>query len=432
MKTKYKVIISGVIILIIGMASVFSIVAEKLPQYRKIVVTKVGRITMGQAINIQGYIEPNNKQEINLDSTQKIDEVFVREGQDVYAGELLFTLDDTDLAFRLKSEQLNLKASKAELSNILKLENKDKKDLAFSLTQAEMEYISAQEEFNYATIKCEDNQKLYTAGFISKEELDNGLRNLTKLKSTMTLLEMQQSKAKDSLIGYSDQRQQQIDKQRSNIELIDMNIDNLKSKIDIGTKALINGKVIRCKLQNDQYPTVENAKIEIVDLSQYVINTYIKQNEAVKVVEGQKASIVIVGLEQNSYIGTVIDIEDSAVMSQSGAKLPMVKVKIAIDTPDENIKVGFETRVSLNLNIRTSVVAIDFQGVVEDYNGSKFVYLFKDGIATKMLVKTGIEDGFSVEILEGLIPGDQYILNPPERMQKESTFKLWGFGYELK
>ena len=314
----------------------------------------------------------------------------------------------------------------------MKSESKDKKDLAFSVTQAEMEYKNALDEFNYATIRYEDNQKLYAEGFISKEELDNGLRSLSKLKSTMNMLGMQLGKAKDSLNNYSDQRQQQLDKQKSNIELIEMNIDNLNSKIDIGTKALINGKVIRCKLRNGQYPSAETAKVEIVDLSQYVINTYIKQNEAVQVVEGQKASIAVVGLEQKSYLGTVVDIEDSATMNQSGAKVPLVKIKISIDEPDQNIKVGFETKVSLDLNIRTDVVVIDFQGIVEDNNGNKFVYLFKDSKVTRKLIKTGIEDGFLVEIIEGIIPGDQYILNPPERVQKESSFKLWSFGYELK
>jgi HlyD family secretion protein len=432
MKTKYKVIISAVVILILTAVSVFSIVAEKLPQFRKIVVTSAARRTMGQTINIQGYIEPFAKQEINLDTTQKVDEVFVQEGQDVKAGEILFKLDDTDLAYRLKGEQLSLKASKAELSNLLKSESKDKKDLAFSATQAEMEYKNALDELNYATIKSEDSQKLYKEGFISKDELDNGLRSLSKLKSTVNMLEMQLDKAKDSLNNYSDQRQQQLDKQKSNIELIEMNIDNLNSKIDIGAKALIDGKVIKCKLRDNQYPSAEDSKIEIVDLSQYVINAYIKQNEAVQVVEGQKASIVILGLEQKSYLGTVVDIEDSATMNQSGTKIPMVKIKIVIDEPDQNIKIGFETKVSLDLNIRTDVVSIDFQGIVEDNNGNKFVYMFKDSKVERKLIKTGIEDGFLVEVIEGLIPGDQYILNPPERVQNESNFKLWSWGYELK
>jgi HlyD family secretion protein len=432
MKTKHKVMISAAAIIILTAASVFSIAAEKLPQYRKIVVTSAAKRTMGQTINIKGYIEPFAKQEINLDTTQKVAEVYVQEGQHVKAGDLLFKLDDTDSAYRLKSEQLSLRVAQSELSNLLKSESKDKKDLTFSVTQAELAYKNAVDEFNDAKIRSEDNQKLYADGFISKEELDNGLRSLSKLESSMSMQEMQLERAKQSLDNYDDQRQQQLDKLKSNIELIEMNIANLNSKIDISTKALIDGIVTRCKLQNDQYPSAENTKVEIYNLSQYVINIYIKQNEAVQVVEGQKASLRITGLEQKTYLGTVLEVEDTASMPQGGAKVPMVKVKIAFDEPDENIKVGFETQVSLDLNIRTDVVAIDFQGIVEDHNGNKYVYLFKDNKATRKPVKTGIEDGFLVEIVEGLIPGDQYILNPPERVQDESSFKLWSWGYELK
>jgi HlyD family secretion protein len=432
MKTKHKVIISAVVILILTAASVFSIAAEKLPQYRKIVVTSAVKRTMGQTINIKGYIEPFAKQEISLDTTQKVSTVYVHEGQAVKTGDLLFKMDDTDYAYRLKSEQLSLKAVQSELSSLLRSENKDKKDLIFSVKQAELAYKNAADELNDAKIRCEDNQKLYSEGFISKEELDIGLRSLSKLESSKIMQEMQLERAKYALDNYDDERQQQINKLKSNIELIEMNIDNLNSKIDMSTKALINGIVTRCKLQNDQYPSVDSTKVEVYDLSQYLINIYIKQNEAVQVMEGQKASIRITGLEQKTYLGTVIEVEDTATMSQGVTKVPMVKVKIAVDEPDQNIKVGFEAQVSLDLNIRTDVVAIDFQGIVEDHNGNKFVYMFKDNKASRKLVKTGIEDGFLVEIVEGLIPGDQYILNPPERVQDESSFKLWSWGYELK
>jgi multidrug resistance efflux pump len=432
MKTKHKAIISVAVISVLTAASAFSIVAEKLPQFRKIIVTRAYKSTMGQTINLKGYIEPNAKQEIILDKNQKVSEVYVREGQEVKAGDLLFMLDETDSAYRLKSEELSLKAAKSELSNLLKSENKDKKDLIFGVTEAEMEYKTAIDNFNDAKNNYENNMKLYSGGFISKEELDVSIRNLSKQEGTMKLLELQQDKAREALNHYGDERQQQIDKLKSNIELIEMNIANLNSKIDISSKALINGRVTRCKLQAGQYPSDENLKVEIYDLSKYVINTYIKQNEAVQLVKGQKASITITGLEEKTYLGTVIDVEDTATLSQSNSKIPMVRVKIAVDEPDKNIKVGFEIKVSLDLNIRTDIVTVDFQGIVEDQNGNKFVYMFKDNTAVRKLVKTGVEDGFTVEIIEGLIQGDQYILNPPERVQKETSFKLWSWGYELK
>jgi HlyD family secretion protein len=432
MKTKYKVMISAAAVIILTAASVFSIAAEKLPQYRKIVVTKANRITMGQTLNLQGYIEPNAKQEIILDTTQKVSEVYVQEGQDVRAGDLLFKLDDTDTAYKLKSEQLSLKAANSELNNLLKSENKDKKDLSYNLTQAEIQYKNAVDDAQDAKQRYVQNTNLYAEGFLAKEEMDASAKSLQKLEGQAKLSELQLEKAKDSLKGYSDIRQQQIDKLKSNIELINMDIESLNTKINISSKALLDGKVTRFELQSNQYPSEDTAKVEIYDLSKYVVNLYVKQNEAVQITEGRKASITITGLEEKSYIGTVIDVEDIAALPKDGSKLPMVKIKVAVDEPDQNIKVGFETKVKLDLNIKTDVVAINFQGIIEDQNGNKFVYMFKDNKAVRTLIKTGVEDGFMVEIIEGLIPGDQYILNPPERVQSETSFKLWSWGYELK
>lgn len=432
MKTKYKVIIIATVVLVLTGASIFSIAADKLPQYRKIVVARTMKTNMSQTLNLQGYIEPNAKQVIQLDTNQKVSEVYVKEGQEVKAGDLLLKLDEAENIYRQKSEELNLKAAQNELNDFLKSENKDKNDLAYSLTQAEIQYKNSEADYNDAKIKYEQNQKLFTEGFVSKEELDNSERSLSRLEGAMKLSEIQLEKAKDSQNSFASQRQLQIDKLKSNIELIKMNLENLNTKIDISTKAIINGKVVRCKVQNDQYPTEENSKIEVYDLSRYIINAYVKQNEAVQMAEGQKASITLKGLEEKSYLGTVIDVEDTATIPQNGSKVPMVKIQIAIDQPDQNIKAGFEANVKIDLSVKEGIVAVNFQAIVEDQNGNRFVYFFKDGKAERKLVKTGLESGYLVEIVEGLIPGDQYILNPPERVQDQASFKLWAWGYELQ
>lgn len=432
MKTKHKVFIVSAIAMALVAASIFNIAAEKLPQYRKIIVTRAARTTMGQTLNLKGYIEANAKQEINLSTSQKVSEVYIQEGQEVKAGDTLLKLDDSDIAFKLKSEQLSLIAAQNEWNELLKSEAKDKKDLMTAVTQAEIQYSNAADDFKAAQMKVEQNQKLFEAGFLTKDELDTSKKNLDRLEDAMQINEMQLEKAKDNLTGFADQRKKQLDKLRSNIELIKMNIENTNSKINISTKALITGKVVTCKLQGDQYPTTENSRILIYDMSSFVIPAYVKQNEAVQMQEGQKAVVTVKGLEHKKYEATVVDIEDTASLPQNGAQVPMVKVKVLIDKPDQNIKVGFETEVKIDLNIRTDVVAINFQGLVEDHNGNKFVYLFKDNKAERKLIKTGIEDGMLVEIVEGLIPGDQYILNPPERVQEQPSFKLWSWGYELQ
>jgi multidrug resistance efflux pump len=183
---------------------------------------------------------------------------------------------------------------------------------------------------------------------------------------------------------------------------------------------------------NNQYPTVESSTIQIYDLSRYIITAYVKQNEAVLMTEGQKASIILKGLEQKSYVGTVIEIEESAELPQNGSGVPMVQIKVAVDEPDQDMRVGFEAEMKIDLNAKEDVTVVNFQSIVEDYNGERFVYMFKDNKAERKPVKTGMESGYLVEIVEGLIPGDQYIVNPPERVQDQYTFRLWSWGYELQ
>ncbi len=161
MKTKHKVIIAIAVVSILTGISIFSIAAEKLPQYRKIVVARTTKRNIAQTINLQGYIEPNSKQEITLNTNQKVVEVYVQEGQEVKVGDLLLKLDESDNAYKLKSEELNLKTAQNELNILLKSENKDKKELIYSVTQAEIQYKNSIEDLAAAKEDFEQNQKLF-------------------------------------------------------------------------------------------------------------------------------------------------------------------------------------------------------------------------------------------------------------------------------
>ncbi|MDF2521338.1 MAG: HlyD family efflux transporter periplasmic adaptor subunit, partial [Clostridia bacterium] len=210
MKTKYKVIIASAVVIILAGASIYSIAAEKLPQYRKIVVASAGRTSMRQTLSLKGYIEPNAKQEIQLDISQKVEEVYVQEGQAVKAGDVLLKLDDADMVYKLKSEELNLRALQSQLSELIKSENKDKKDLEYSVTQAEIQYRNSVNDLNEAKIKYEQDQKLYQEGFISKAELDSSAKSLSRLEDSRKLNEIQLDKAKEANESYASQRLQQV------------------------------------------------------------------------------------------------------------------------------------------------------------------------------------------------------------------------------
>lgn len=96
-----------IIILILISAAVFA--AIKIPQKKKAV--KVAAATaaeknLSQTVSAAGNISPINKDEKSISSAQKVDIVYVKEGDMVKKGDNLLKFDTSDLEYQLKKAEL--------------------------------------------------------------------------------------------------------------------------------------------------------------------------------------------------------------------------------------------------------------------------------------------------------------------------------------
>ena len=432
MKVKQKLGLLLGIILLISIISITTIIAAVPSKHRKIVISTAHKKNLVQTVTVEGVVEPNKKQIINLDSAQKVLEVFATVGQEIKKGELVLKLDSSDNQYKLSVEEINLKLSERELSKLLKNEKTDKKDVEYSFKQAEIAYADGSAGLESAQNSLAADKLLFENGAISRNQYEESQKNVRDQENRMTLKAMEMNRASQSLADFDLDKDEQVFKLGSSISLIKQNISNLKSKVDADTRANIDGKVVKLEVETDQYPTDDNSQILIYDMSKHMVNIQLKQQEALYIKEGMKVSIKVKGLDEKEYKGTVIDVDDVALTSVSGGKGSKVNVKISIDNPDERIKIGYDVEVKVDLSIKDEAVVVDFESIIQDNDGKKFIYFVKDNLAQRRPVSTGIETSFEVEIIEGIIQGDRYIVNPPEEIQEKSSMKIWGWRYESK
>ncbi len=432
MRIKHKVGLLLGIILLISIISITIFIAAVPSKHRKIVISSAHKKNLAQTVTVEGVVEPNKKQVINLDSTQKVLEVFASVGQEIKKGDLVLKLDSSDNQYKLSVEEINLMLAERELSKVLKNEKADKKDVEYSFKQAEIAYADAKAELEAAQNSLSADKLLFEKGAISKIQLEDSQKNVRAQDNRMTLKAMEMDRASQSLSNFDLDKDEQVFKLRSSISLIQQNISNLKSKVDADTRANIDGRVVKLKVEKDQYPTDDSSQILIYDMSRHMVNIQLKQQEALYIKEGMKARIKVKGLDEKEYEGTVIDVDDVALTSVNGGKSSKVNVKISIDNPDERIKIGYDAEVKINLSIKNEAVVVDFESIIQDNDGKKYIYFVKDNRAQRRPVSTGIETSFEVEITEGIIQGDKYVVNPPEEMQEKSSMKIWGWRYESK
>lgn len=432
MKIKHKVGLLLGIILLISIIGITTIIAAVPAKHRKIVISTAHKKNLVQTVTVEGVVEPNRKQVIELDPAQKVLEVLAAEGQEVKKGDLVLRLDSSDSQYKLTVEEINLKLAERELSKVLKNEKADKEDVEYAYKQAEIAYTDAKAELEAAQNSLDGDKLLFEKGAISKNEYTESQKAARSQENKLVLKAMELDRAAQSLANFGLDKDEQVFKLRSNISLIQENINNLKSKVDAETRANIDGRIVKLEVEKDQYPSAENSEILIYDMSKHIVNIQLKQQEALYVKEGMIAKLKVKGLDEKEYDGTVIDVDDVALASANGGKGSRVNVKLAIDNPDERIKVGYDVEVKIKLSMKTEAVVVDFESIIQDNDGKKYIYFVEDNVARKRPVTTGIETSFEVEITEGIIQGDRYVVNPPEEMQEKSSVKIWGWRYESK
>ncbi|MCI8415902.1 MAG: efflux RND transporter periplasmic adaptor subunit [Lachnospiraceae bacterium] len=151
-------------------------------------------------------------------------------------------------------------------------------------------------------------------------------------------------------------------------------------------------------------PVVQGGQLFTVASNEDVmVEMNVTRYDLEKMEEGQTATITMAGRE---YTGTVTRLSRLAEKNEKGT--PVVKARVKIDNPDENVYLGLEANVSVLGNQAKDVLMVPVETVNTGQEGS-FCYVVENGIIVKKNVETGLASDTMVEIVSGLEFGDKVV-----------------------
>jgi len=175
----------------------------------------------------------------------------------------------------------------------------------------------------------------------------------------------------------------------------------------------------------------------IADLSEILVESDVNETDVVSLRLGMPAKIKVDAIPDKEYAGHVAEIGSSAAARQSaGAGIRYFKVKAAIDNPDDRLRPGMTSQVSIITSTVPNSPAVPIQSVVERIPPSlskgkgaeteedenlpkkKYVFLIRNGKVKMTEVTTGISDATHVVILSGVKTGDQVVTGPFRVLKK--------------
>lgn len=401
MKKKKKVlIITVVIIAILGISGVNLAMKSKKPNVMMVQTTPILKEDIESRIQSTGTIFSIDKRDVISNVEEKIEEIYVKEGDKVEKDQVLMKLDQTDILYRIKDAKLRLSI---ELEGMKQLEKVGSKEFEIQLSNAKIRYEDAKNTY-------ERNIQLYEENIITKVEFDKSKDDMDQLYNDYLL-------AEDRLKNSNRDNEMTIQKQK--IELARIEVEKLEKELENYTiKSPITGTIVDTNISESGIIKSHVSLISIQDLDHLEIILDINEYDASKIEEGDPVVITGDSFEGKVYEGEIKYVGSIAKPSeQSQSNENVVEIKVGISNNDESLKPGFSAKVDILTDKKTDALSVPYEAIFTKKGGEKVIFTVNDGIVKEHTIKTGIGSDFSIEVTGDIEEGSSVILNPTEEIK---------------
>lgn len=402
----------------------------------KVSTELVTKRTIVESVSANGKIEPEVEVKLSPDVSGEVIELYVKEGDKINAGDLLAKINpelyissyDRSVAM-VNTQRANLANSNARLS------------------QVKSQFINAKATF-------ERNEILYKQQTISQAEYDGAKAAFEVAKAEVNAAE-ETVKAADYSVKSADASVKESKENLSKTSIY-APVSGTISKLNIEKGERVAGA--------SQFSSGTEI-LRIANLASMQVNVSVNENDIVRVHLNDTALIEVDAYLNRKFKGIVTEISTSAnVLGVSADQVTNFEVKIRIlpDSYKDLLKAGeenispFRPGMSATVDIQTktvqNVLTVPIQAVTtrsdtseakekkaeqseregenvvtnttdetkkKDDSFKEYVFLYENGKAKMVVVKTGIQDNTNIEILSGLKDKQEVITGPYRAVTKK-------------
>lgn len=170
-----------------------------------------------------------------------------------------------------------------------------------------------------------------------------------------------------------------------------------------GITAEFDGIVMSCDITAGSTAQEGMSMFQIADSSSVCVDFQLSKYNLQDVKQDQKVTVTSL---DKKYKGHVSFIGKMAERTESGAA--MASAKVHIENPDEDLVLGLDAQLEIQLGSKKNVLVVPIAAVNTDTEGD-FVYVLEHGKVKQKYVTTGFASKEEIEIQEGLKEGEEVI-----------------------
>jgi HlyD family secretion protein len=363
----------------------------------KVTLAALTRGNLNSWITSNGKVEPVNPYALRAKFDAFVTSVSAVEGGAVRPGELLVTLDDSELRAQLDQERAQL-ASETDQLGIAQAGG-DAKELAnlageIRVAKSNRDLLDRQ----HAVLV-----KLIASNAATPEELQKNEADL--VRSSAQLEEL--TKAKEQF-----DRQNQLDRNRLTLAVAHSQeeVKNLQEKVDSArVTAPVKGTLYSLPVHVRDFVHTGDLLAEVADLSQVRVRAFIDEPELGRLQPQQVVEVTWDAMPERTWMGHTETLPQQVVAR--GAR-NVGEVLCAISNEKMSLIPNTTVDVRIQLAERSNVLLVP-RGAVQSDGLRRYVFLVDGGRLHRREIKVGASDDSEFEVVSGLgesdavaLPGD--------------------------
>jgi HlyD family secretion protein len=446
-KTKWKVVIGVVVLVVLAVGVYASTVLSK----KGVVTVQTGSVVrqdLTSLVTASGEIKPRNYINIGANAQGELRDILVKEGDRVRKGQLLARIENTQPEADVRAQEAAVNSAEADSAageaamkaadeNVRTMQaaiDKDKADLERSKADFDRsealykEHLMAKQDYELRKFTYEAQLAM-----VRQSEMRLVQSRSQREQSAAQLASAQKriAQAKANLVRFND-----LLEKRNVFAPLDGVVTNLPVRV---------GETVVPGIQNSAASTI----MTIADMSLITSEIKVDETDIVNVKLEQAADVTIDAIPNKVFKGHVIEIGNTAILRSTGVAASQsavssqeakdFKVVVALDNPPDEVRPGLSCTAKITTATRKNVLTIPIQALTVRQKGQlepkpkdgkgvtqaaakpdpvaekakkeelQGVFVVSGGKAVFKKVDTGITGATDIEVVGGLNEGEEIV-----------------------
>ena len=409
--------------------------------------TQISPASIKKEMVYAGQVSPSRSVSVISKITGKVQEYYFDIGDEVKENEILFKLDEKDIQNQITQLQAQMNQTSQGIrtaqnavnsvtggqyqSQILQqeaaIENYEKQlvtaDNGISLAKIALE--NAEKTLENTQQTYDNTKALFEIDAVSKSDFDKVDLGLAQAQAGFEKAKNDYNQAligKEQLLSAKKTAEEGLglvtgqitqDNRRSAQLALDTAMagaNSLQVQMDLAMDTLndtnvaapMSGIISGRNAKADEYITNQVPAYTIIDIDTVSIDVKVSELLINSIYTGQAVEVLISSVSAKVFSATIETISPAADQTST------FPVKIKLDNPNHSIKPGMFAEVHFVREMSENTIVLPRNTVLSD-ESSSYVFINNNGIAKKIPVEVGIDNGEAIEIKSGISMGDEVI-----------------------